>query len=148
MSWLTPTASSILDALPEEEATLYRTLDAGSEDRLETIIPRVVLMIRSKVRACTKNVMDPDDATIPPECEDALLAIIRHRLIAVLDVEGGANSDDPRVREYNDAKKYLDSLAACTALVTPGASGEKAGGVTLLSSRQRHDRRENLKGLV
>ncbi len=145
--WTKPTADSILDALPEEESTLYRSLGSDNADRIETILPRVVLMIRSKVRACAQNVTDPDETTIPPECEDALLAIVRHRLLAALDVEGASNDADPRVREYRDALRYLDSISRCEALVTPGASGADVG-ISLVSSRTRHDRRENLGGLL
>jgi hypothetical protein len=145
MSWTLPTVDWILDALPEDEAELYRNLQSGGQDRLENMLPRLVGMIRSKVRACARNVEDPDETTIPPECEDALLAIVRHRLVAVTGET--AADDDPRVREYREALKYLDSLARCESLVTPGATSATSG-VSLVSSRTRVATRDNLKGLL
>lgn len=144
--WIAPTPESVLASLPKSEVELYKSFEDDSEDLLPGIIARATALIRSRVAACSEHVMDPDATRIPPECEDALLAIVRHRLLARLDAEE-PSPDDRRTREYRDAMAYLDQLAACKATITPGAS-TPSGGIALVSSRERIARRKNLEGLL
>jgi len=142
MSWITPTADDIFTSLPEEERDLYATLGDGGSDVITEILTDTVAMVRGAVLANTLNVMDPDEATIPPECKRALLSIVRYELIGRLSAEE-MDDNDPRTRLYNAAEKYLERKPR----VSPGVV-VPSNGVSLVSSRKRIAKRENLNGLL
>lgn len=145
MSWSTPTAADVLASLPEDERDLYAGLGDDDEDTLAQILADVVLMIRGRIAACARSVLDPDATTLPPECRDPLLAIVRHRLLARLDAESPGETDR-RSQEYRDALRYLESIARCEVIVTPGTTAS-GSSVALINSQTRITGRDKLSGL-
>jgi hypothetical protein len=121
MSWITPTSADVLASLPEAERDLYAGLQDGGEDVIGEMLGNAVAMIRSRVAACDRNTLDPDTGTIPSECKSALMAIVRYELIGRLNAEEMSDSD-PRTKLYNNAMRFLDSIARCEAMVEAGVA--------------------------
>lgn len=146
MSWITPTAADVITALPEGERDLYTSYDDGAEDPLVEILANTVAKIRGRIGACSKNVLDPDPATIPAPLKGELMAMVRYELIGRLGAEELADSDPRRVL-YNEAVKTLAAVARCEVFVEAGASID-APGISLVSSREHREKRKNFSGLL
>lgn len=144
MAWITLTETDVLSSLPESERDLYVNFEDGDEDTLAEILEDTVAMVRSKVKACDENIPDPDETTIPKECRQAALAIVRFELMARIDAEDAGES--LRVKAYDKAIRFLDSVAACGASISPGASTTKTS-VQVISSQTRITGRDKLSGL-
>lgn len=112
-AWITLTEDSL--GLNSAEDTAFRTylLKTGETDRLTQILEDVSYMIRSAIRSCRSNQLDPDPTTIPRSALFHAGAIARYRLMS--NFPGGVS--EPRRKEYEDAIQWTRDVAAGRYLI-------------------------------
>jgi len=111
----------------EIDAARTIALADGQADPLAEVVSRVVKEVRGYVGGYTTNSLAEGD-TIPEECEDAALALIRWRLCSRLPV--ASLLTDARRAEKDEALTFLrDVSAGRIAIVQPASpASEQAGG--------------------
>lgn len=147
--WITITEDNIERRFTGGEFTAVReaALSDGQDDPLPEELASAIRRVRGSVAACTRNSVGPD-GTIPDELEDALLAILRYKLLTRFP-EIGLISQDRR-QEYEDALSLLKDTARCDFAVeqpvNPVAEDTNNTPLPAISSRNRRFTRETQDG--
>lgn len=146
--WIPITTAAVQSRLADAEISAARSvaLADGQADPLDEIVSRVVREVRGYVAGNRDNVLAEGD-TIPEECEDSALALIRFRLCSRLPVPSLIT--DARKAEKDEALTFLRDVAAGRIAVvqpiSPAVADEQAGGTitpTLCAPRRRFSRRQ------
>lgn len=152
MPWSALTVADIETRLTDPEMSALTSAATVAGQTKESLIAGAVAAVTAEVRgyvaACSVNVLGPA-GTIPYELEGAALALVRRYLFTRLP-RMKSLFDELRQKECEEALQRLRDTAACRfAIVPPEEAGAQAGsgGVTLISSRERIARREDLSGL-
>lgn len=148
MAWTTLSASDVQTrfAGAEYDALKTKALASGLTDLVPKIIGEVVALIRGYVAACATNNLSAGE-TIPGNLKSTALDIIRWEMLNRL----GLKVADDRATAYREALRRLEKVAACAFAVDapdePTQDTQSGGGVSLISSRDRLTRRDQMAGL-
>ena len=114
MSWITLTETDLKGLLAGAEYTAIQTaaLATGQADPVPQAVIDAIELTRSKVAGCLNNYLgdETQGEVIPKECRNACLNLARY--FACSRVPAGLINAERR-KEYDDAQKYLDQIAAC-----------------------------------
>ncbi len=138
-NWISISRQDVYDYLAAEQVEAVRSeaLGEGQGDPLCAVIADTVCRVRGEVAAYSKNTLDADRATIPPELRGAALALIIEA--AQVRLPSLSLSTD-QIRMANAARALLRRVAAGAFAVsqgdvTGGGDGEAEASPTVSSKR-------------
>ena len=149
MAWQLITTDNIKTRLAGAEITALQesALASGQADPLPEIVVAAVDEVRGYIAAAGR-ILEAGDK-VPSRLINATLAIIRHRIATRLPGRSFLNED--RIREYQDAIKLLEQVAAgkfaIEDVVTEDTEGTSGNSVQLAASSTRKATRSKLDGL-
>lgn len=150
MSWSAITADEVLEEFnPREQAKINEL--QGSEDNLDSILGRVVNMVRGCVTAGGGRVDQP--GTVPDQLREDVIAIARWRWIISLPASDDKTlQSDARKAAHDDAMKRLDKVSAGDIKVelpaAPVATASPSNAIEVASSQTRQFTRDKMDGLA
>jgi phage gp36-like protein len=152
MSWITLTETDLKGLLAGAEYTAIQSaaLATAQADPVPQAVIDAIELTRSKVAGCLNNYLG-DEASgevIPKECRNACLNLARY--YACSRVPAGLINPERR-KEYEDALKYLDQVAACSVRIelpqVPTTQRISGPAMQLVSSTRERASRHQTRGL-
>lgn len=121
-NWITISTQDVYDYLAAEQVEALRSEALGEEqaDPLAAVIADTACRVRGEVAAYSKNTLDADKATIPPELRGAALALIVEASQARIP---SLSLSTDQIRLANAARALLKRVAAGDFAVSQGGTG-------------------------
>lgn len=149
MPWSTITEDEVKTRFAGAELAALRqkALSAGQPDPLPSVIAEVIATVRGYVAACESNTLSAG-ATVPDNLKSTALDLVRHEMLNRL----GLKVSEDRSAAWREAIRRLEKVAACAFAVDapdePIRETQSAGGISVVSKRDRLANRRTLTGLI